>query len=192
MACKRIRTLLILLVLLAQWALGQQPATPPQPATPTTPPARITPGTGDANSPPKARIEITVQSPEPQKPGQPEKRMSAEQAQELFKSVDEMLKWVSTETGLPIKTPVKRELASREKVESYVRDKMTTDEDAKRIERSVIVLKKFGLVPREFDLGSFMIKLLGEQVVGYYDPKTKTVNLLDWVPPETQKPVLAH
>src|SRR5271165_7153777 len=26
----------------------------------------------------------------------------------------------------------------------------------------------------------------------FYDPKTKTVNLLDWVRPELQRPVLAH
>jgi hypothetical protein len=34
--------------------------------------------------------------------------------------------------------------------------------------------------------------LLKEQIAGYYDNKTKTVNLLDWVKPEEQKPVLAH
>ena len=34
--------------------------------------------------------------------------------------------------------------------------------------------------------------LLKEQVAGYYDPKTKTVNLLDWLGAEQQKPVLAH
>ena len=39
--------------------------------------------------------------------------------------------------------------------------------------------------------GEFL-RLLGEQVAAYYDPKTKSVNLLDWVPPDTQKPVLAH
>ncbi|MGC2252796.1 MAG: hypothetical protein WA626_19140, partial [Acidobacteriaceae bacterium] len=37
-----------------------------------------------------------------------------------------------------------------------------------------------------------MIQLLREQIAGYYDDKTKTVNLLDWIPPEEQKPVLAH
>ena len=34
--------------------------------------------------------------------------------------------------------------------------------------------------------------LLKEQVAGYYDPKTKTVNLLDWLGADQQKPVLAH
>ena len=52
--------------------------------------------------------------------------------------------------------------------------------------------KKFGLLPRTFDLHSFLIKLLTEQVAGYYDEKTRTMNLLDWNEPEMQRPVMAH
>jgi hypothetical protein len=36
------------------------------------------------------------------------------------------------------------------------------------------------------------VRLLKEQIAGYYDSKTKTVNLLDWIEPDEQKPVLAH
>src|SRR5207249_9382328 len=80
----------------------------------------------------------------------------------------------------------------REEVEAFVSQHITEDEDAKRLRRSELVLKKFGLLPREFDLGKFLVALLKEQVAGYYDPKTKTVKLLDWVGAEQQKPVLAH
>src|SRR5262249_34805799 len=52
--------------------------------------------------------------------------------------------------------------------------------------------KKFGLLPKDYDLQSFLVSLLEEQVAGYYDAKTKMVNLLDWVQPELQRPVLAH
>jgi hypothetical protein len=48
------------------------------------------------------------------------------------------------------------------------------------------------LVPRAFNLRAFLVDLLKEQVAGYYDAKTRTVYLLDWVEPEQQKPVLAH
>src|SRR3984893_19165362 len=34
--------------------------------------------------------------------------------------------------------------------------------------------------------------MLREQGAGYYEGKTKTVNLLNWVDVEKQKPVLAH
>ncbi|MGC2247407.1 MAG: hypothetical protein WA609_12455, partial [Terriglobales bacterium] len=62
----------------------------------------------------------------------------------------------------------------------------------KRLERSSEVLKKFGLIPRDFQLGPFLVSMLKEQVAGYYDPKKKTVNILNWIDPEQQKPVLAH
>ena len=54
------------------------------------------------------------------------------------------------------------------------------------------MLKKFGLLDRDFDLKPFMLALLKEQIAGYYDSKTKTVYMLDWVDPETQKQVLVH
>jgi hypothetical protein len=41
-------------------------------------------------------------------------------------------------------------------------------------------------------LQPFLVSLLKEQIAGYYDNKTKTVNLLDWVSPEDQRPVMAH
>ena len=87
---------------------------------------------------------------------------------------------------------MKRTLTSRDQVVAYITKHMSEDEDAQRLRRSELVLKKFGLLPRDFDLQTFLLALLREQVAGYYDPKTKTVNLLDWVDVEQQRPVLAH
>jgi hypothetical protein len=123
---------------------------------------------------------------------EPQKPITKAQARALFRSVDEILQFVSQDTGLPIKHKVKRKLITREQVERYVAKGLADDKDAQRLERSQLVLEKFGLVPRGYDLHSEFLKLLGEQVAAYYDPKTKTVNLLDWVQPELQRPVLAH
>ncbi|HTZ90556.1 MAG TPA: hypothetical protein VMA71_09450 [Alloacidobacterium sp.] len=114
------------------------------------------------------------------------------QAKELFNSVGVILKFASDDTKLPIKHEVKRRLTTREAVEKYLVEKMNDDKDAKRMERSEIVLKKFGLLDRDFQLRPFLLQLLKEQIEAYYDSKTKTVNLLDWATPDTQKPVLAH
>ncbi len=103
-----------------------------------------------------------------------------------------MLQFVSTDTALPIRHKVKRKLISREQVTRYLNQRMNDDESTKRLQRSEIVLKKFGLLDRSFDLQPFLVSLLTEQIAGFYDNKTKTVNLLDWVDPKEQKPVLAH
>src|SRR6266852_5343801 len=118
--------------------------------------------------------------------------MTKEQAKELFRSVDEILGFVSNDTKLPIEHTVKRKLISRDEVTHYLKVKFDEDESAKRMERAEIVLKKFGLLDSDFHLRPFLLSLLTEQIAGFYDNKTKTVNLLDWIKPDEQKPVLAH
>lgn len=121
-----------------------------------------------------------------------EHHLSAAQAKELFRSVDEIVHFASEDTKLPVKKTVKRRLTTRDEVEKYILEKFNEDESSKRMQRSEIVLKKFGLLDRDFQLRPFLVSLLKEQVAGFYDNKTKTVNLLDWIEPEAQKPVLAH
>ena len=129
--------------------------------------------------------------PPKEEPPKEEVKITPRQAEELFHSVDEILEFDSKQTGLPIKKEVKRKLTSRDEVVSYL-TKHVNDEDTKRLRRSELVLKKFGLLPHDFNLETFLVALLREEVAGYYDPKTKTVNLLDWVPMEEQEPVMAH
>jgi len=155
-----------------------------QTATPSTPPAQQSqapPGSAANNADKAAKA-----------PQKPEKKISPKEAQALFRSVDQILQFDSKDTGLPIKHEVKRQLASREQVVAYLEKNMDEDKEAKRLQRSELVLKKFGLLPREFNLRSFLLTLLREQVAGYYDEKTKTVNLLDWLDADEQRPVLAH
>jgi hypothetical protein len=118
--------------------------------------------------------------------------LTKEQAKQLFQKVDEILSFVSKDTDLPIEHSVKRRLITRAEVNKYLTEKFDEDAGAKRLARSEIVLKKFGLLDRDFHLQPFMISLLTEQVAGFYDNKTKTVNLLDWIDPEDQEGVLAH
>ena len=136
-----------------------------------------------------AAAQTTPQTKSEDKPQAP---MTKEQAKELFRSVDEILSFVSSDTKLPIEHSVKRKLISRDEVTKYLRQKFDEDESARRMERSELVLKKFGLLDRDFHLRPFLLSLLTEQIAGFYDNKTKTVNLLDWIEPDEQKPVLAH
>ena len=170
------------------------PASPPQANQPATPQNPAQPGTTQV---PGAGATVDNQQPgssQSQESEQPEHetRITKAQAKELFRSVDQILQFASQDTGLPIEHKVKRNLITRESVEKYVDKRMKDDKDAKRLEQSRLVLQKFGLLPPGYDLHAEFLRLLGEQVAAYYDPKTKSVNLLDWVQPDTQKPILAH
>ena len=136
---------------------------------------------------------VSAQQPAPQSPPKPrERKITPAEAKKLFQDVDEILQFVSKDSGLPIKHPVKRKLTSRAEVRKYIEQRDRDDEQKKRLQQASIVLKKLGLIPREFDLDQFLGDLLEEQVAGYYDSRTKTVYLLDWIEPSGQKPVLAH
>src|SRR6202451_2736992 len=145
------------------------------------------------SSPTQTSPAQSAATQESDKPGPPkeEVKITPREAEELFHSVDEILTFDSKQTGLAIKKEVKRKLTSREEVVSYLTKHMD-DEDTQRLRRSELVLKKFGLLPRDFDLEKLLVSLLREQIAGYYDPKTKTVNLLDWVAIDQQEPVMAH
>jgi hypothetical protein len=157
------------------------------------------PTQSEAQNPQQTAADKGDRAQEPAQPAPPQQKEKEEdevkitprQAEELFHSVDEILQFDSQQTGLPIKREVKRKLTSRDEVVSYL-TKHLNDEDTKRLRRSELVLKKFGLLPRDFNLETFLVALLREEVAGYYDPKTRTVNLLDWVPMEEQEPVMAH
>ena len=131
-------------------------------------------------------------APETSAKPQAEHLVTPAEAKELFRSVDEILQFASKDTLLPIKHPVEKAMRSRPEVEKILSEKFESDADRIRFERSELVLKKFGLLPRQFDLHAFLIKLLTEQIAGFYDEKTRKINLLDWVTLDMQKPVMAH
>jgi hypothetical protein len=185
------------LLLFFSYGFSQNTSTPPAPTPPAstqqTPRATPTPAAQSGqpaqpqSTPSPNRVEV-----EPVEPVQKDHQITPAEAKALFRSVDEILRFASKDTGLPIKKKVKRTIVSRAQVEKYIDTKFKDDADRIRFERSELVEKKFGLLPRTFDLHSFLVKLLTEQVAGYYDEKTRTMNLLDWNEPEMQRPVMAH
>ena len=128
----------------------------------------------------------------PEKSQPAEHRITPEEERELLSSVDRILQFDSEQTLLPIRQPIKRRLVDRDEVQRFIQKRLQEDEDAQRLQRAEAVLKKFGLLPRDFDMRAFLIELLREQVAGYYDSKTKTVYLLNWLEPDSQMPVMAH
>jgi hypothetical protein len=55
-----------------------------------------------------------------------------------------------------------------------------------------VTLKKLGLAPPDFQYRALMIRLLTEQVAGYYEPKTRQFHLADWIDLDGQRPIMAH
>ncbi len=103
-----------------------------------------------------------------------------------------VLKETSEIRELAILRPVKSGAQSRTDIERMVvrnLDEQTTPAEMHATELS---LKKLGLAPAEFQYRPFVVKLLTEQVAGYYDTKAQQFYLADWIDLDGQKPVMAH
>jgi hypothetical protein len=114
------------------------------------------------------------------------------QEKQLLSDMNATLEFVSKDTGLAIEHPVKGRFESRADINKMLRKKFDDDKSAKRMERDELVLKKFGLIDRDFKMKDFLLSLLTEQIAGFYDNKTKEMTLLDGVPLDQQEPVMAH
>lgn len=119
-------------------------------------------------------------------------KVSPEEAQKIFKAVDDITAFAAKDSGLEQKVKVKRQLVGQAEVEKLVREQAMSEEEKQERARGLLAMKKFGFVPRDFDVEAFAAEMLGEAVAGFYDPKTKMVTLLNWVELEEQESVLAH
>jgi hypothetical protein len=111
---------------------------------------------------------------------------------EFLRTVDEVLADMSTLLGLPQTEPLKKTLRSREEIRAYILNQMNEDKDAAKRATDEKILKKLGMIPRDFPLDSFMVDLLSEQIAGLYDPKSKEFYIADWIPAADQREVMAH
>jgi len=182
----------ILCLLLVCSGVAQQLADAPAPQNPTSSPKQQQSQPSDEGTPQPSTASPEAKPEQKSAESKPENKITPQQAEQLFRDVDTILAFASNDTSLPRKHGVKRRLIGRDEVVAYLKKNMAEDKDVQRLRRTEFVLKKFGLLPKDFDLQTFLVSLLEEQVAGYYDAKTKTVNLLDWVVPELQRPVLAH
>ena len=121
-----------------------------------------------------------------------EVNVTAEDAKEFFASLDQILEFASKDTGFPKRGPVKRQLIGRGRIDAYMAQELSKQVEEDRLGRSELVMKKMGLLPADFELKSFLMKAVGQHLAGYYDLRDKTMYLLNWVPLEMQRPVMAH
>jgi hypothetical protein len=166
----RLRSLACALVCVATAAFAQDTAAP----APQTPPS------------------LADQARKLRKDHPPEVKMTDEQTKELFASVDKILDFASTDTGYAKRSAIKRQMVTPTDIEQFTKDQLAKAEYSQRFARAELTMKKFGLLPREFDLKDFLVKANGKQVAGLYNPENKTIWLLNTVSLEHQEPILAH
>jgi hypothetical protein len=111
---------------------------------------------------------------------------------EFLATADEVVKEMSQITGWGLKTPLKKSIRSREDIHAYILHQMDDEKDAKARYASARSAEAFGLIPKDFNLDTFLVDLLTEQIAGLYDPKAHEFYIADWIPADEQRMVMAH
>ena len=110
----------------------------------------------------------------------------------IISTTDAVLKETSELRELSILKAVKSGAQSRAEIERMLIRNLDSETTPAEMHAAEMVFRAFGLAPKDFAYRSFLIKLLTEQVAGYYDPKAQQFYLADWIELEGQKPVMAH
>jgi len=87
--------------------------------------------------------------------------------------VDRVLHQLSEVTGLAVKRPVRLETMTRSQWNQWLQQELKRRVKPEEIRTEELVLKKFGLVPRDFDLKKTTVDLLTEQAAAFYDHRKK-------------------
>jgi hypothetical protein len=119
-------------------------------------------------------------------------KMTEVDANELFSSVDKVFEFASEDTGFPKHTAVKKKIVGQADIEKFTKERLARADFSQRFARAELTMKKFGLLPRDFNLREFLVKSNGQSIAGLYDDETKTISLLNTVSLEKQGPILAH
>lgn len=112
--------------------------------------------------------------------------------QDLLAQADEVFQQMSQITGLPIKAPLKKQVVSRPEVEKYLTQNLHEEMTPEEIHAQEALVRALGLVPRDFNLEKFVVSFYTEQAAGFYDFRSKTMFIADWVPAELQAMTLSH
>ena len=106
--------------------------------------------------------------------------------------VAEVVPKIEREMGLPFKTPPKLETRSRDEVAVFVRKQLESERGKQQVAGQEAVYKLLGLIPDTMNLGGLLQRLLEEQIVGYYDPATKVLYVVDGAPEALLNQTVSH
>src|SRR5215831_12949594 len=110
----------------------------------------------------------------------------------LIAATQDVLKETSDLRQLSILRAVQSSTQSRAEIERAVIKNLDEDTSSADTHAAEVTMKKLGLVPTDFQYRALMIRVLTEQVAGYYEPKTRQFHLADWIDVDGQRPVMAH
>ena len=93
---------------------------------------------------------------------------------------------------MSLRHPVPCDFISKEKIKEFLDKRIKEVAKPEDLRAEELTLKKFGLVPADFNLAQTTVELLTEQAAAFYDYDKKKLFVTDTTAIDSQEPVLAH
>jgi len=122
----------------------------------------------------------------------PAPAQSAPRAKDLCGEANRIAQDLTKISGLPLHHTVPCDFITKEKINEFLNKRVKETAKPEEIRAEELTLKKFGLVPPDFDLARNTVDLLTEQAAAFYDYDKKKLFITESTPEDTQEPVLAH
>src|SRR5689334_20575335 len=106
--------------------------------------------------------------------------------------VRDAIPMIEKAVGLKFKTPPKVETRSKEQVREFVTRQFTDSVAMRDIAGQEAAYKRLGMIPDTLKLQPFLTSLLEEQIVGYYDPHTKVLYVVNGAPKDMVGMTITH
>ena len=94
--------------------------------------------------------------------------------------------------GVKYKRPPVLEVRSREQVRDFLLKKLNDSAAQREVSAEEATYKLLGLLPDTMHLNAFLVRVLTEQIIGYYDPSTKVLYVVDAAPEEYAGITIMH
>src|SRR5689334_5858653 len=122
----------------------------------------------------------------------PASAQSDPRARQLCGEANRIAEDLTKISGLPLHHSVPCDFITKEKINDFLNKRVKEVAKPEEIRAEELTLKKFGLVPPDFDLAKNTVDLLTEQAAAFYDYDKKKLFITESTPADTQEPVLAH
>jgi len=111
---------------------------------------------------------------------------------EVRRLADDVIPKIEQTVGLQFRQPPNLAVRDRAAVERYLIGRLDAEYPTERMADVATAYRLFGLIPDTLDLRATLLGVLGEQVVGYYDPDSLTLYVVEGTDPAQIRLVLAH
>ncbi len=139
-------------------------------------------------------VQAATQQPEPARPTEKKGQDTGTSwtQPQLERISLEIQKDVEVLRGAKFRSVVPVKLSSKEQFVKYALERTESMDPAPKRAADEMIQKMLGLIPPDMDLLAESMRLLQDQVGGFYDPTSKTFYLMDNCPEGLAKIVLAH